>query len=224
MENVRSYLEGLTTISWSIRNGYPISRIEIRLRSDVTPIAAANDLVNPSSAPHYAFECYTAAALIQFVGVWRGLQRAVPESAEATFNRRYVDFRVEHADVPTVHMGGEEVEGTLRNQLGEFNLFELSNDPRERGLVRGDWIFLDNKNLISEGPFQGENATYLGNNRFHGHGIGVFNIYEYVRALRPRLPPESSSLTIGEILERIIVRPYYTEIGNVYEAISERES
>jgi hypothetical protein len=184
-------------------------------------------LVNPSSAPHYAFECYTAAALIQFVGVWRGLQATVPESAEegtvpesaeegtvpesaeATFNRRYADFRVEHADVPTVHMGGEEVEGTLGNQLGEFNLFELSNDPGERGLIRGDWIFLDNRDLISEGPFQGENATYLGNNRFHGHGIGVFNIYEYVRALRRRIPPESSSLTIDEILERIRVRPYY---------------
>ena len=212
LQNVRRYLESLSMIRWEESDGYPISRIEFRLRSDVTPVAAARDLVNPRSAHHYAFECYTAAALIQFLGVWRSLQSTSSDFDETTFNRQYADFHVEHSEGASVHMGGVNIEGTLRGELGEFSLLELRYDSRERGLRRGDWVYLDNRHLITRGAFQGENATYLGNHRFHGHGIGrtgVFNLNQYVRNLRRRLPPQLRSLTTNDILALVRVRPFY---------------
>jgi hypothetical protein len=94
-------------------------------------------------------------------------------------------------------------------------LLELHNDRGERSLRRGDWVYLDNhsRGLITSGAFQGENATYLGNYRFHGHGIGptgVFDLDQYVASLRRR-QPRLRRLETEEILRQVIVHPYYSE-------------
>jgi hypothetical protein len=203
LENVRQYLnrhppQGGTAV---------VERIEVALRPDVTASAAARDLLAPASRRLYSFECFTAAALVQFVGVWRGLQQTSPATADATFNQRYADFRVTLTESggPQLRMGGGDIQFNLA-QLGDFTLRELLDDPSDRGLQRGDWVYLSNASFITRGAFQGENATYLGNKRFYGHGIGVFSIDQYVDRLRRR---HHVTLSRDQILDQVRVRPRY---------------
>jgi hypothetical protein len=195
--------------SW--RANAVIERIEVALRAadGVTASAAARDLVDPASAGLYGFECYTAAALTQFVGAWRGLQQTSPATADATFDQTYGDFRLTHVEPePVLTMGGIQIGTNL--QLGPFSLRALLDDPSDCGLERGDWVFLNNRRFITRGAFQGENATYLGNKRFYGHGIGVFSIDEYIERLRDR---HHVRLSRDEILDQVTVDPHYRAPG-----------
>jgi hypothetical protein len=185
-----------------------IERIEVALRPEIPASAAARDLITPRSRRHYSFECFTAAALVQFMGAWRGLHNTSPGTADTTFDRVYTDFRVTINETggSQVRMGGDNLQFNLSEQLGEFTLRQLLDDPADRGLVRGDWVFLNNGSFIASGAFQGENATYLGNKRFYGHGIGVFSINEYVERLRQR---PRVSLSRDQILDQVRVGPRY---------------
>jgi hypothetical protein len=177
----------------------------------VTPSAAVRDLTTPGSQSQYSFECYAAAALIQFIGVWRGLQRTSPVTADRIFNQRYADFRmtIPLTGDPTLRMGGGDVQANLA-QRAEFTLRALLDDPADQGLERGDWVYLSNESFITRGAFQGENATYLGRKRFHGHGIGVFHINDYALRLRR---DHRVRLSVREILDRVMVRPRYRASG-----------
>jgi len=196
-----------------------VTEITITLAQGVTASSAAQDLITPTSANLYAFECYIAASLLQFIGVWRGLQQqANPVNADATFNSTHADFRLVLSGIgqdPELHMGGGQISLDLRQQLGggTFTLRELRDDPQDRRLLRGDWVLLDNGTVISSGAFRRENATYLGNKRFHGHGINIggrssslFTIDEYASHLANK---PGVSLTADQILDQVTVRPMY---------------
>jgi hypothetical protein len=204
LENVRRHLDRHPPP----RGTAIVEKIEVALRPGIAASAAARDLITPRSRHHYSFECFTAAALVQFMGAWRGLHNTAPVTADATFNRDYADFRVTLNDVggSQVRMGGVNLQFNLGEQLGEFTLRQLLDDPADRGLLRGDWVFLNNGSFIARGAFQGENATYLGHKRFYGHGIGVFSIDEYVERLRRR---HRVSLSRNQILDQVKVGPRF---------------
>lgn len=207
LDNVQRHLRN--NPAWRVDR--EVLRIEIRLLPGgrVTAVRAARDLVSAGSARHYAFECFTASALIQFIGAFRGLQQASASTAVATFNRDYADFRVvnQQNTTPVLTMGGSAIVSNLAS-LGTFNLHQLLHDASDRGLERGDWVVLDNARLISRGAFRRENTTYLGSKRFFGHGFGteVFDISYYARRLRST---HGVSLTHDQILRQVRVIPFY---------------
>lgn len=204
-ENVQTHLA--RNPAWRANRSVP--RIEIRLlrnNPSVTAVAAAQDLTSAGSARQYAFECYTAASLVQYSGVLRGLERTEPTTAHARFNREYADYNLVIQNGGNIlQMGGSRIVENL-GAIRSFRLGELLNDPADRGLERGDWVYLNNGSFIARGAFQGENATYLGGKRFYGHGIGTFHINEYVRRLRVN---HGVRLTEDAILREVVVSPYY---------------
>lgn len=204
LENVQAHLA--RNPAWRVNRSVP--RIEIRLLRGptATAVAAAQDLASARSARLYAFECSTAASLIQFMGALRDLVTTEPSTAHTRFNRDYADYNLVIQDAGNVlRMGGSQISENM-GSLGTFRLRELLNDPADRGLTRGDWVYLNNSNFITSGAFQGENATYLGSKRFFGHGIGVFTINEYVARLRR---DHRVRLSSDEILRQVVVSPFY---------------
>lgn len=202
-ENVQRFLASHP--AW--REGATVDPVEVTLAPGATAAAAAQDLIASGSRSRYSFECFTAAALVQFMGVYRGMQATDPTNADANFNSRYGDFRVAISDAggPTVRMGGAALTFNLAARP-EFSLRQLLDDSADMGLERGDWVYLSNRRFITSGAFQGENATYLGSKRFFGHGIGLFTIREYAQRLRR---DHRVSLTEDEILVQVRVGPRY---------------
>jgi hypothetical protein len=202
-ENVQRFLASHP--AW--REGATVDPVEVTLAPGATAAAAAQDLIASGSRSRYSFECFTAAALVQFMGVYRGMQATDPTNADANFNSRYGDFRVAISDAggPTVRMGGAALTFNLATRP-EFSLRQLQDDSADMGLERGDWVYLSNRGFITSGAFQGENATYLGNKRFFGHGIGLFTIREYAQRLRR---DHRVRLTEDEILDQVRVGPRY---------------
>jgi hypothetical protein len=208
LEKVHAFLASHP--SW--RDGATVDPIEVTIAPGVAASAAAQDLLASGSRSRYSFECFTAAALVQFLGVYRALQSADPATADAIFDGRYADFRVTHVMLggPGLTMGGSPVTFNLASRP-EFSLRQLLDDPADMGLERGDWVFLNNRRFITSGAFQGENATYLGNKRFFGHGIGVFTINEYAQRLRR---DHRVTLTVDEILDQVRVGPRYRALAS----------
>ena len=203
LDNVQNHLRRHP--AW--RSGAALERIEVELLDGVRASVAAQDLMARTARQRYSFECFTAAALVQFAGVYRGLQTADATTADVTFDRSYGDFRVTIplSGDPSVRMGGSMLAFNLANRP-EFSLRELRDDPADRGLERGDWVYLSNASFIASGAFQGENATYLGGKRFFGHGLGVFTIEQYAERLRRR---HRVRLSVDEILNQVRVGPRY---------------
>jgi protein-glutamine gamma-glutamyltransferase-like protein len=207
----RTALQNVESFFGHPKKGKPepeVDRIEVALREGVAPSLAARDLIAPGSKSQYSFECFTAVALVQFVGAWRGLHQTSPRTADAIFNQYYADFRVtlfQEPSGPQIRWGGKDV-GENLDQLGEFTLRDLLKDPKERGLLRGDWVDLKNERFIHEGAFQYENTIYLGGKRFYGHPFGVFTIDQYIEHLRRE---EKITLSRDEILDKVSVRPRY---------------
>jgi hypothetical protein len=213
-QKVQDYVRG--NPSW---RGARVTTTTITLADGVDASDAVQDLMAPASANLYAFECYIAASLLQFVGVWHSMD-------DATFDRAHADIRIVlyHRSLnrdPELHMGGRQASPNLR-QLGggSITLREIRDDPADRGLRRGDWVVLDNRAFVTRGVFQRENATYLGHNRFHGHGIdvtesggpgqqirsSVFTIDQYADHLANK---PGVNLTADQVLDQVIVRPMY---------------
>lgn len=203
LENVQRHLASHPT--W--RNDATIERIEVTLVPKASAAAAAQDLMSSTAKKRYSFECFTAAALIQFVGVFRSLQAADPATAVAKFDRSHSDISVTipFSGNPGVRMGGSALVFNMAS-LPDFSLRKLLDSSTDMGLQRGDWVFLDNKKFITSGAFQGENATYLGKKRFFGHGMGVFTVKEYAQRLRR---DHRVKLTEDQILDQVRVGPRF---------------
>src|SRR3990167_7463328 len=203
LENVHRHLASHPT--W--QKDATVERIEVTLVPKASAAAAAQDLMSSTAKERYSFECLTAAALIQFVGVFRSLQAADPATAVAKFDRSYSDISVAIplSGNPDVRMGGSALVFNMAS-LPDFSLRKLLESSTDMGLQRGDWVLLDNKKFITSGAFQRENATYLGKKRFFGHGMGIFTAKEYAQRLRR---DHRVKLTEDQILDQVRVGPRY---------------
>ena len=115
LDNVQNHLRRHP--AW--RSGAALERIEVELLDGVRGSVVAQDLMACTARQRYSFECFTAAALVQFVGVYRGLQTADATTADVTFDRSYGDFRKRFRS-----------QGILPSGLGGSMLaFNLANRP-----------------------------------------------------------------------------------------------
>ncbi|MDX1616419.1 MAG: hypothetical protein R3300_19065 [Candidatus Promineifilaceae bacterium] len=163
----------------------------IRFRPNGDAHRALNDLFNPDSADMYAFDCYTAAALIQFEALHQEYVRA---NRIDDFNERYGNtlFNTEgrwrgvfeSLDLEEVDLGRD------------IPLGEVPAGQRSRVLRQGDWVYIKNT-FIHSGPWQGENATYLGRGHFSGHPIGTFTARQYAQYLLTNVTPGMAISTGG---------------------------
>ncbi|MGH9672191.1 MAG: hypothetical protein ACRD44_03340, partial [Bryobacteraceae bacterium] len=211
--NSRTGLQQADQYAQSARRHITVDRIEVLLKPGVTPVAAVQNMLTPNQQNLYSFECFTAQSLVQFAGVYKRMQQEIPGTADAQFNAHYSDFHLVMPIVggPQLHFGGKDISFGFNPQnpnqpAPEFKLKEILDSQNDMGLLRGDWVYLSNREFITSGAFQGENATYLGNRRFYGHGLGLFSIEEYVQILQNR---HGVTLTREQILDKVKVGPRY---------------
>jgi hypothetical protein len=171
----------------------------IRFRPNRDAHRALNDLFNPDSADMYAFDCYTAAALIQFEALHQEYERA---SRIDDFNERYGNTLLrsvggwsgvfESLDLEEVDIGRD------------IPLGEVPAGQRSSVLRQGDWVYIRNT-FIHSGPWRGENATYLGRGQFSGHPIGTFTARQYAQYLLANVTPGMAISTGGGRVDEAFV-------------------
>jgi hypothetical protein len=158
--------------------------VEIRI-GDRGPEAAINDLWwNPESRSEYAFECYIAALLAEFHGIYTF---HVDEEKVDQFNSEYQSFSIDlTGDGPGTNLVGRGLRWlTTAESLSRVpseQRIPLSDSDRFPDVFhRGDWVILYNPFL--EDAWENENAVYQGDDQFAGHPIGVFTPERYAEYL-----------------------------------------
>ncbi|WP_199615495.1 protein-glutamine gamma-glutamyltransferase [Paenibacillus alkalitolerans] len=149
----------------------------IRLRPDRSPAAAIRDIF--INGPLYAFECATAVVIV--------LYKAVLDTiGEAAYNRLFGNTYLFHWNVD--------------RDLG------LRTLPAAR-FIPGDVVYFDNPEVDPRTPeWQGENAIYMGNDMYYGHGIGIRTPEQIIAALNNKRRPGA---TISAYLTEQVTRPNY---------------
>jgi hypothetical protein len=164
--------------------GWNPTKLVIRFRPRGDAHAALEDLFDADSADEYAFDCLIAAVLVQFQALHRQFLADSSLGDErariAAFNARYGRhvFRTEGADVSRLAPGL----GLEETDIGEDIPLARLREGAGR-LRRGDLVSIENPYMPPGHAFIRENATYLGNLRFHGHPLGTFDTAQYAAAL-----------------------------------------
>lgn len=132
-----------------------------RLRADVTPADAINDIF--VNGRLYAFECATAIIIIFYKAVLEMIGTAI-------FNQRFAGLFVRDW----------QYDRDLR-----LRLFKGLQEA-----YLGDVLYFRNPDVNpAESQWQGENAVILGDNRYFGHGIGVADAETIIAALNRHRKP-----------------------------------
>jgi hypothetical protein len=165
--------------------------------------AAINDLWNPRSAGSYAFECYTAASLVELRGIYLTYRQT--NRTEADFDRDYNSFAILH----TPQGGLTNLEPSVMETLPDRGI-PMNTTEYQRRLRQGDWVYIRNPNI--RGAWAGENAVYLGGDQFFGHGLGIFTPQTYaarlLRRVRQSSERPSPMPTQADILRTSQIVPY----------------
>ncbi|WP_173916785.1 protein-glutamine gamma-glutamyltransferase [Halobacillus sp. Marseille-Q1614] len=152
-----------------------------QLLPGVSPSAAILDIFNNGS--RYAFECAGAMLMIFY-------RAALLSIGERNFNRLFQGLYIYswHAD----------------SDLG-------LNPVNTRHLIPGDVVYFDNPQFDPAAPYwRGENAVFLGNDSYFGHGLGVLSskgIIDILNDLRAPGAFQSAYLT------ELVVRPSFSHLA-----------
>ena len=133
---------------------YTTNKGAFKLKSGVKPSEAIRDIfVNGFK---YAFECATAMVIV--------LYKAVLDSiGEEQFNRLFANL-------------------LLYDWEYDQDLGITSSENRDK--IFGDILYFKNPEVHPETPYwQGENAIYMPNDLYYGHGIGITTAEEIIRVL-----------------------------------------
>ncbi|MFC0271038.1 protein-glutamine gamma-glutamyltransferase [Metabacillus herbersteinensis] len=130
------------------------------IRQGVSPSDAINDIFNNGQL--YAFECATSIVIVYY--------KAVLESIDLNqFNRLY--------------------QGMI---LYDWHFDDDLSIYTRRGndYLPGDCLYFKNPDFNPKTPqWRGENAIYLGNNLFYGHGIGIKDAAGIIESLSKKRRP-----------------------------------
>lgn len=130
------------------------------LKGGVVPSAAINDIFINSQL--YAFECATAIVIIFYKAILDTIKRNI-------FDELFKDLLLYdwHTDK-------------------DLNIQTKKGDD----YIPGDCLYFKNPDVDPSMPqWQGENAIYLGNGLYYGHGIGIKSKEEVIAALNKRRKP-----------------------------------
>ncbi|WP_042348449.1 protein-glutamine gamma-glutamyltransferase [Bacillus massiliigorillae] len=152
----------------------------LQLKPGVKPSVAISDIFQNSA--QYAFECATAILIIYY--------RAVLLTIGAQlFNQYFQDLYLYswHSD----------------SDLG-IQVIDTSH------FIPGDVVYFNNPEFHPETPWwRGENAVYLGNDSYFGHGIGIGSADQLIQALNDVRKPGSNQ---SAYLINSAIRPSFTHL------------
>lgn len=159
-----------------------------KLKDNVKPSEGIHDIF--LNGPKYGTECSTSIIIIYY----KALLNMYPEEL---FNKTF----------PALH---------LRNwQYIDDDLDIYSFDDEENHFP-GDCRYFENPEVDSEKTeWQGENAIELGDGTYYGHGIGIKNSDNIIKALNKHRKPDA---TKSSFLGNTIATPNYKHLANVYSA------
>ncbi|WP_431799747.1 protein-glutamine gamma-glutamyltransferase [Halobacillus andaensis] len=152
----------------------------IRLRPGVKPSAAIQDIY--SNSREYAFECAGAMLIIYYHAVLNVI-------GESAFNFLFPDIYIYswHAD----------------SDLGLYPVYT-------RRFLPGDIVYFDNPDFDPQAPqWRGENAVFLGNDLYFGHGLGILSSEQMVITLNELRRPDAGR---SSYLTNLVVRLNYTHL------------
>jgi len=157
-----------------------------RLNPNAAPAAAIRDLYANGRA--YAFECATAILIVMYRSV---LERI----GERAFNQWFGGL----------YLYDWQYDSDLRLVEGR--------DPSTA--VIGDVLYFKNPDVDPETPeWQGENVIQLGDDLYYGHGIGIRNGADIIRALnRNRRPGSTESAYLVDLVVYPDFRYWHSLVG-----------
>ncbi|QQE73901.1 protein-glutamine gamma-glutamyltransferase [Brevibacillus composti] len=131
-----------------------------QLRPQVPPSVAIEDIFRNGRS--YALECATAMVIILYHAVMQTIRRS-------DFDRMFQNL-------------------LLYDWRYDPDL-QLTTAPTQTFLP-GDILYFDNPDHLPETPeWQGENAVFLGNGLYYGHGVGIHDAEGIIRHLNDRRRP-----------------------------------
>ncbi|WP_082234478.1 protein-glutamine gamma-glutamyltransferase [Halobacillus massiliensis] len=154
----------------------------------VKPSDALLDIFN--NGEKYAFECAGAMLMILY-------RAALLSIGERNFNQLFQGLFIYswHSD----------------SDLG-------LNPVTTRNLIPGDIAYFNNPQFDPATPYwRGENAVYLGNDQYFGHGIGVISSRELIDILNSlRMPGAYQSAYLTDL----VVRPSFSHLARFAERVN----
>jgi Protein-glutamine gamma-glutamyltransferase len=144
--------------------------------------AAVEDLLLGVSG-NYAFECFTAATLIQLHGFYLAYLGSAqhPSIGRAAFDRDFNAFVLERPPVNLEEPEKEKPSSSLNDKLAVSTFPQISltrPDEIKKILKPGDEVPIQNPYLNV--PWAVENSVYLGNGEFYAFPKGKVTLDEYV--------------------------------------------
>jgi len=179
--------------------------------------AAIEDLWNPGSTQHYAFECYTAATLIQLRGFYLSYTSAASEVTigRAAFNRDYDAFQLERQpNLPPTSSLNPKLE--IKKLSRKYLISETSAFQGE--LKKGDEVPIQNPYLGS--PWGVENSIYLGGDEFFAFPKGKLTVDEYVNWVANIAPSYVTAAAAKELPKDLEARKEYVRKNSYLETCS----
>ncbi len=154
-----------------------------QLRDGVKPADAILDIFRSGSK--YAFECSSAMVIVYYRALIHTL-------GHQTFNRLFPDI-------------------LLYDWRHDKNLELLTQTTAQTVVLPGDVLYFDNPDFNPETPeWRGENAVYLGNGAYYGHGIGITGAQDIIDSLNGERGPDA---TRSAYLTDQIVRPDFAYLA-----------
>lgn len=158
------------------------------LKDNVKPSEALNDIFQ--NGKKYGTECSTAIIILYYKSV-------LDIYPEELFNKTF----------PNLHLASWHfVDDDL-----DIRVYSLKSD-----FLPGDCRYFENPDFNPEkAEWRGENAIYLSDDTYYGHGIGIKNSEEIITALNKHRKSDASK---AAYLTDYITRPYFRHLADIYLA------